>query len=42
MMKKRTFVTTVLATALMAAGLHGAAHAQQTFKLTIASSAWRR
>ncbi|MDO8905775.1 C4-dicarboxylate TRAP transporter substrate-binding protein [Hydrogenophaga sp.] len=38
MMKKRTFVTTALATALMAAGFHSAANAQQTFRLTVASS----
>jgi TRAP-type C4-dicarboxylate transport system substrate-binding protein len=36
-MKKRTFVTTALVAALMSAGL-GTAQAQQTFKLTIASS----
>ncbi|WP_240936520.1 MULTISPECIES: C4-dicarboxylate TRAP transporter substrate-binding protein [Hydrogenophaga] len=36
-MKKRTFVATALAAALMSAGL-GTAQAQQTFKLTIASS----
>ena len=38
MMKKRTFVTTALATALLAAGFHTAAQAQQTFRLTVASS----
>lgn len=38
MMKKRTFVATALATALMAAGFHTAAQAQQTFRLTVASS----
>lgn len=37
MIKKRTFVATALAGALMAAGL-GTAQAEQTFKLTIASS----
>ncbi len=37
MIKKRTFVATALAGALMAAG-HSAAQAEQTFKLTIASS----
>ncbi|MBA4213268.1 MAG: hypothetical protein C0449_09315 [Polaromonas sp.] len=36
-MMKRAFLTTTLAAALTAAGL-GSAHAQQTFKLTIASS----
>ena len=36
-MKKRTFVATALAAALMSAGL-GTAQAQQTFKLTFASS----
>jgi len=38
MMKKRTFVATALATALMTAGFHSAAIAQQTFRLTVASS----
>jgi len=38
MMKKRTFVATALATALMTAGFHSAAVAQQTFRLTVASS----
>ena len=37
MMNKRTFTATALAAALMAAGM-ATAHAQQTFKLTIASS----
>ncbi|WP_404295849.1 C4-dicarboxylate TRAP transporter substrate-binding protein [Halomonas sp.] len=37
MMKKRTFMAVALATALMGAGLT-TAHADQTFKLTIASS----
>ena len=36
-MMKRAFLTTTLVAALTAAGL-GSAHAQQTFKLTIASS----
>jgi len=37
MMKKRSFMATALATALMVTGIT-TAHAQQTFKLTIASS----